>query len=164
MPKPVSARSFSFRPICVTTGIPLLLFLLSLWLQWQRFCAGSPSRRNILCSPSRRAHSDALHIHQNEDEHFIVLQGTVRIVCGDRNADVTTGTVLTVPKGTPHAWANLSGPPVRMLAVFTPSGVEGFFRELAAVDSDGIEAVARAYGCSIVPAPHRGGGSSTIRI
>lgn len=26
-----------------------------------------------------------LHVHQNEDEHFIVLEGVVRIACGERS-------------------------------------------------------------------------------
>lgn len=94
-----------------------------------------------------------LHVHQNEDEHFIVLEGIVRIVCGERSEDVPAGMTLTVPKGVPHAWANLSDAPARMLAIFSPGGIEGFFRQLPAVDRNGIEIVATAYGCRMVGAP-----------
>jgi mannose-6-phosphate isomerase-like protein (cupin superfamily) len=94
-----------------------------------------------------------LHVHQNEDEHFIVLEGAVRIVCGERSEDVPAGMTLTVPRGVPHACANLSDAPARMLAIFSSGGIEGFFRQLPAVDRDGIETVAAAYGCRMVGAP-----------
>jgi mannose-6-phosphate isomerase-like protein (cupin superfamily) len=131
------------------------------WLQWlpgERVAIRIPSTRTqgrytVLEVEAMQQSGPPLHIHHNEDEHFIVLEGTVRIVCGDRSADVTPGTGLTVPRGSPHAWANLSGSPVRMLAVFSPGGIEGFFRELAAVDKSGIESVATAYGCSMVGPP-----------
>ena len=67
-----------------------------------------------------------LHVHQNEDEHFIVLEGVVHIVCGERSVDVPAGMTLTVPRGVPHAWANLSDAPARMLAIFSPGGIEDF--------------------------------------
>lgn len=94
-----------------------------------------------------------LHVHQNEDEHFIVLEGAVRIVCGERSEDVPAGMTLTVPRGVPHARANLSDAPARMLAIFSPGRIEGLFRQLPAVDRDGIETVAAAYGCRMVGAP-----------
>jgi len=44
-----------------------------------------------------------LHVHQNEDEHFIFLEGVVRIICEERSEDVTAGMTLAVPRGVPHA-------------------------------------------------------------
>jgi quercetin dioxygenase-like cupin family protein len=61
-----------------------------------------------------------MHIHQNEDEHFIVLEGTLHIVNGDETLDAPAGTAITVSKGVPHAWCNLSDAPVRMLVIFSP--------------------------------------------
>lgn len=78
---------------------------------------------------------------------------SVRVACGERSEDVAARMTLTVPRGIPRAWANLSDAPARMLAIFSPGGIEGFFHQLPAVDRDGIEAVAAAYGCRIVRAP-----------
>ena len=44
-----------------------------------------------------------MHIHANEDEHFIVLEGTLRFANGDTTLDAHAGTAITVSKGVPHA-------------------------------------------------------------
>jgi mannose-6-phosphate isomerase-like protein (cupin superfamily) len=47
-----------------------------------------------------------VHIHQHEDEHFIIPGGTARIASGDKTFDAAAGTALTLSKGIPHAWSN----------------------------------------------------------
>ena len=42
-----------------------------------------------------------MHIHKNEDEHFIVLEGTLHIANGDKTLDAPAGTAVTVRKGVP---------------------------------------------------------------
>ena len=44
-----------------------------------------------------------MHIHQIEDEHFIILEGTARIASGEKTFDATVGTAVTLIKGVPHA-------------------------------------------------------------
>src|SRR5713226_7178333 len=68
-----------------------------------------------------------IHIHKNEDEHFLVLEGTLHIVVGDATLDVPAGTAVTVSKGDPHAWCNLTEMPVRMLVIFSPGHIEELF-------------------------------------
>lgn len=46
-----------------------------------------------------------LHVHQNEDEHLIVLEGVARVALGDRVFDAEAGSLATLPKNVPHAWA-----------------------------------------------------------
>ena len=70
-----------------------------------------------------------MHVHDNENEHFIVLEGTMRIANDDRTSEVGPGAAITVNKGVPHAWYNLSEVPLRLLVVFSPGNVEGLFRE-----------------------------------
>jgi len=95
-----------------------------------------------------------MHIHKNEDEHFLVLEGTLHIVVGDATLDVPAGTAVTVSKGDPHAWCNLTEMPVRMLVIFSPGHIEGLFREVAARKSDDdIAAIADKFGCLIVGPP-----------
>jgi len=91
-----------------------------------------------------------MHIHDNENEHFIVLEGTMRIANDDRTSEVGAGAVVTVNKGVPHAWCNLSEVPLRLLVVFSPGNVEGLFREVAARRSDDIAAILQRFGCRIV--------------
>ena len=44
----------------------------------------------------------AWHCHDDEDELFFVLQGTLRIEMEDRNVDLATGELFVVPKGVRH--------------------------------------------------------------
>lgn len=95
-----------------------------------------------------------MHIHKNEDEHFIVLAGTLHIANGDTRLDVRAGAAVTVSKGVPHAWCNLTDAPVRMLVIFSPGHIEGLFREVAArKGDDDIAAIADKFGCLIVGPP-----------
>jgi mannose-6-phosphate isomerase-like protein (cupin superfamily) len=94
------------------------------------------------------------HVHHHEDEHFIVLEGTLRIAAGDKRADISAGETITVARGVPHAWCNASKAPVRMVVVFSPGGIEGLFREIAAAcDLAAVEAIAKRYGTEIVGPP-----------
>jgi mannose-6-phosphate isomerase-like protein (cupin superfamily) len=98
-----------------------------------------------------------LHIHSREDEHFIVVEGTLDIANGDRRWDAPAGTSVTVRRGVPHAWCNPSDTPLRMLVVFSPGQIDGLFRALAGVDDvDKITDIAARYGTKLVgPTPQR---------
>ena len=91
-----------------------------------------------------------MHVHKNEDEHFIVLEGTLHIANGDKTLDAPAGTAVTVRKGVPHAWCNLSETPLRMLLVFSPGHIERLFREVAARENDDIATILDKFGCLIV--------------
>ena|ERR1700756_1399105 len=95
-------------------------------------------------------HGTLMHVHQNEDEYFIILEGTAHLAFGDKTADVPAGTNITVSKGTPHAWCNLSKSPLRMLLLFTPGGIDELFRTTAKGDDNNIAAVLDKFGTRIV--------------
>lgn len=94
-----------------------------------------------------------LHIHHNEDEHFVVLEGTVCFVCDDRTFNVTAGGTVTVPRGVQHTWTNLFESDVRMLIAFAPGGFEHCFLELVGATPSEFETIVNAHGCSIVGPP-----------
>jgi mannose-6-phosphate isomerase-like protein (cupin superfamily) len=95
-----------------------------------------------------------MHVHDNEEEHFIIVEGTARIANGDRTLDLPTGSMTTVGRGVPHAWCNLASMPLRMLVVFTPGQIEELFVAVSkrARDSD-IGLLASAHGTRIVGPP-----------
>jgi quercetin dioxygenase-like cupin family protein len=99
-----------------------------------------------------------MHIHTNEDEHFIVLEGSLRIANGDTTLDAQAGTAITVSKGVPHAWCNVTDGSVRMLVIFSPGHIEGLFREITTGKTgDDIAALSDKFGCLIVGPPlHEG--------
>ncbi|MDN3254091.1 cupin domain-containing protein [Streptomyces sp. MA25(2023)] len=73
------------------------------------------------------------HRHGRHDEGFYVLSGTVRFTVGDEDHDAAAGTLVTVPPGTPHTFANPTDQPAVMLSTFTPDLYVQYFRDLQAV-------------------------------
>jgi mannose-6-phosphate isomerase-like protein (cupin superfamily) len=94
-----------------------------------------------------------MHIHQNADEHLVVLEGSLHVANGDKRFDAPAGTTVTIKKGVPHAWCNLMDKPLRMLVVFSPGNIEDLFKATAARESDDIAALAAKYGTLLVGPP-----------
>ncbi|MEH2368448.1 cupin domain-containing protein [Nostoc sp.] len=70
------------------------------------------------------------HIHRREDEWFYVLNGDVSIEMEDELVDATSGTLVYGPRDHIHSFANMGTTPATMLSVWTPSGIEGLFKEV----------------------------------
>lgn len=70
-----------------------------------------------------------LHIHDDEDEIVIIMEGELTYQVGEKKGVVRTGGILWFPKGIPHAVANHSGKPCRFVTVATPAGIEKLFKE-----------------------------------
>jgi mannose-6-phosphate isomerase-like protein (cupin superfamily) len=87
-----------------------------------------------------------MHIHQIEDEHFIILKGTARIASGDKTFDAAAGTAVTLSKGVPHAWCNLSGSPLHMVVIATPAGIKEILPLIAKGDDIDIVALSEKFG------------------
>ncbi|MFD8088503.1 cupin domain-containing protein [Kitasatospora sp. NPDC059722] len=77
------------------------------------------------------------HRHGRHDEGFYVLSGTVRFTVGTDDYEATTGTLVIVPPGTPHTFANLTDQPAVMLSTFTPDLYVQYFRDLQEALADG---------------------------
>jgi quercetin dioxygenase-like cupin family protein len=76
----------------------------------------------------RKGFASPLHIHRAEDEFFMVLSGEVRVRHGDDVIDGVEGSLVYGPRGVPHAF-HVDSDEARLLLMFGPAGVEGFFRE-----------------------------------
>ncbi|PWI43383.1 cupin domain-containing protein [Streptomyces sp. ICBB 8177] len=77
------------------------------------------------------------HRHAQHDEGFYVLSGTIRFTVGDEEHDATAGTLVMVPPGTPHTFANPTDEPAVMLSTFTPDLYVQYFRDLQDVLAGG---------------------------
>ena len=69
-----------------------------------------------------------LHVHEAEDEVVVCLEGELAYQVGEKRGALQPGGLLWFPRWVPHAVANLSDAPLRLLTVVTPSGIEDFFR------------------------------------
>ena len=69
-----------------------------------------------------------LHFHRYTDETFIVMNGSLAVTHGKSKVNAKAGSVIHVPRFTPHAFANESDRPTTLMLVFNPAlSREGFF-------------------------------------
>jgi quercetin 2,3-dioxygenase len=68
-----------------------------------------------------------LHVHEEMDECFYVVEGHLTIQIGDERHDLGPGGFAWLPRQFPHTYANVSDHPVRAVGLYVPSGIEEFF-------------------------------------
>jgi mannose-6-phosphate isomerase-like protein (cupin superfamily) len=94
-----------------------------------------------------------MHLHRNEEEHFVVLAGTYRILIEEKVFDAPVGISVTVPRGSRHSWRNLSNETARLLVILTPGGFDKCIQTIRDSPEDQMLAIAAHYGCFIVGPP-----------
>lgn len=77
------------------------------------------------------------HRHAEHDEGFYVVSGTARFTVGDTSYDAAAGTLVMIPPGAPHTFANPGEEPVVLLNTFTPDLYVRYFRDLRQMIADG---------------------------
>ncbi|GAB3881696.1 cupin domain-containing protein [Kibdelosporangium lantanae] len=73
------------------------------------------------------------HRHAEHDEGFYVVSGTAEFTVGTTTYPAPKGTLVMVPPGVPHTFANPGDEPVVMLNTFTPDLYVQYFRDLREV-------------------------------
>jgi mannose-6-phosphate isomerase-like protein (cupin superfamily) len=72
-----------------------------------------------------------LHYHRYMDETFIITQGILTVLLSDREEQAGSGSVMYIPRYTPHGFRNDTEEPVKLMLVFNPAHKrEGFFEGL----------------------------------
>ena len=94
-----------------------------------------------------------IHIHRNEDEHFIILEGTARFLYGDKTFDAAAGSSVSASRNIPHAWCNPFNSPFRMLAIASPGGCEEALRVIAKGGDTDLQALAERLRIEVVGPP-----------
>jgi mannose-6-phosphate isomerase-like protein (cupin superfamily) len=110
--------------------------------------------------PARTA-GPGRHIHSREDEAIYVTSGVLTVEVGDQRHEVGPGSLVWLPRGVPHTFANLSDEPVWTVGVITPSGLEVMFAEIVAYvagltgppDPETITAINAKYGVRAANGP-----------
>ena len=78
-----------------------------------------------------RGFGSPIHVHRDDDEFFVVLDGDVRFRLGDEDVDMGPRSFVYGPSGIAHGFT-MNSDAARVLLFFGPAGVEEFFREAAA--------------------------------
>lgn len=91
------------------------------------------------------------HVHETEDETFVMISGTLKVWIEGAEIIAGPGESVFIPRGTEHTFKVVGDEPSRHLVILTPGGFEGFFAEMAAgqfripEDMPAIEASARRH-------------------
>ena len=67
------------------------------------------------------------HVHPHTDEAFYIAGGEATFLLGDREARVTAGGFVFIPRGMPHTAWNSGDGPLLGLIVISPGGAEHVF-------------------------------------
>jgi quercetin dioxygenase-like cupin family protein len=107
-----------------------------------------------------------MHVHERESESIYVLEGEVRVVANGEDFTLGPGGFVYMPKGSLHKFENTLEKPSKILLVFLPAGIEGYFEELGTprvradepppgrvIDQDLLGRVAPKYGLEIFDDP-----------
>jgi quercetin dioxygenase-like cupin family protein len=70
------------------------------------------------------------HRHARHDEGFYVVSGTARFTVGETTYDAPAGTLVMIPPGAPHTFANPTDAITVLLNTFTPDLYVQYFRDL----------------------------------
>ena len=81
------------------------------------------------------AFENGLHTH-DPSEVFHVIEGDIRLHIDGDDRILSPGMTGYVPGGMVHGFATAGGDTARVIAVMTPGGAEGFFREAGRPSED----------------------------
>ncbi len=70
------------------------------------------------------------HRHARHDEGFYVVSGTASFTVGETTYQAPAGTLVMVPPGAPHTFANPTDATTVLLNTFTPDLYVEYFRDL----------------------------------
>ncbi len=70
------------------------------------------------------------HRHLAEDELFFLYEGSIEFNAAEATHAVAAGEAIFVPKGTAHSYRNVGEGNALMYTIYTPAGMEGWFREV----------------------------------
>lgn len=68
------------------------------------------------------------HHHDANEEVFLITEGTMWFLVGERWVEAPSGTCLCIPAGVTHDFENRSDAPATAFNVFIPGGFEAPFR------------------------------------
>jgi quercetin dioxygenase-like cupin family protein len=117
----------------------------------------------IMRSDTTEGSGVPVHVHQREDEIFLLLDGALTVWTGDQRRELSGGSVALLPKGIPHTYF-VTSQTARILEVIAPGGLEQAFREAGwdlhhpppqdwACTPDAVAAATAKVGCTILGPP-----------
>ncbi len=82
----------------------------------------------VLQHTARRGYNSPLHVHAVDDETFLVIDGSLRIICDGQEYLGDPGALALLPRGSQHAFV-VTSRDARFLTLHHPAGFEDFVIE-----------------------------------
>ncbi len=95
------------------------------------------------------------HRHARHDEGFYVVSGTASFTVGETTHQAAAGTLVMIPPGAPHTFANPGDEPVVLLNTFTPDLYVQYFRDLRDMIASGQDLTPGQHHRGDEPVRHR---------
>jgi len=80
---------------------------------------------------ARRGYTAPLHVHAADDETFLVIDGSLRVVCDSEEYLAEPGGLALLPRGSQHTFV-VTSRDARFLTLHHPAGFEDFLTEAGA--------------------------------
>ena len=78
------------------------------------------------------------HLHPEQDEHFEVLEGRLRVRAGGEERELAAGDTIEIPRGTAHQMWNAADERARVLWQTSPAGrTEDWYRAIDRLHREG---------------------------
>jgi mannose-6-phosphate isomerase-like protein (cupin superfamily) len=89
------------------------------------------------------------HRHARHDEGFYVVAGIAQFTVGQQTIQAPRGTLVMIPPGAPHTFANVGDETVVLLNTFTPDHYVQYFRDLRDMIKAGQPMSVQAVGATM---------------
>ena len=89
-----------------------------------------PSPFTILDMTIKPGFGAPAHISATEDKIFVLIEGRMKYLVGEKTELVEPGARVQIPRGTVHGFTNVGPGDARHILVSTPRRHEEFFRDL----------------------------------
>lgn len=91
-----------------------------------------------------------LHIHHGMDELLYVVEGEIDFVLEGERFRTEAGGFVFIRRGSVHGFRNLSDGSARLLGVFSPPMLDGFFQAMIDNPTAEVPKIARQFGIEFV--------------
>lgn len=96
-----------------------------------------------------------LHVHENEDEVFQILEGEMEFETNGETSILKAGDIIFLPRKVPHAFRVVGEKNAKAIVTAYPSGIEDMFEQLAALpagppDFEKVFAICGNFGVTFI--------------
>jgi mannose-6-phosphate isomerase-like protein (cupin superfamily) len=104
----------------------------------------SNNNRLLIANMEMRAGEEPpRHLHEKEDEVFILLEGSIKVFRGDEIFEAHAGDLVWLPRMVPHHYQLLTEK-IKAIFLATPGHIGGYFNELSQEADEGAISISKA--------------------